>query len=159
MLSASHGRISRDPRTWMPGSWEPGRIRLEDTLVIKAVLIMTATVRGLDYLAPKPPLSTPAVESMRVAFPLAVWGLLFVIPAAVLLLGLLGRIHVAVWLGHGLLAVVYLALAVALGSEYVTHPWWNGIRSATGLLLPVGLHAMICLRTGWRPITWRAADE
>lgn len=150
--------ISRTGNPLKPGSWEPGRIGLLDALVLKAVLITTATVRGLDYLSPVER-TTTAVETMQLAFPLEVWGFMFLAPAMLLFVGLSARIHFAVWLGHGLLAISYFALLVALGGEYVTRPWWDGIRSASGMLLPTTLHALICFRTGWKPAHWLGQTE
>lgn len=153
MRSVNGMPLSKTDNTWMPGSWEPGRIHLVDALTIKVVLIVTATIRGLDYMSPAVRIG-PAAEQMQVSFPLVVWGLMLVIPATILAFGLASRTHFAVWLGHGLLAIVYLCLMVAMGAEFVTRPWWDGIRSASGLLTPVALHALICARTGWRPPAW-----
>ena len=77
-----------------------------------------------------------------------------------LALGLILRIHFLVWLGHGLLAAAYVAVFVSLSSEYLQREMWEGIRSATVVLAPLVLHALLSFRTGWRPPNWGAiVDE
>lgn len=134
----------------MPGSWEPGRIHVLDAIFIKIFLITASTLRGFDYLLPSG--NAPAtIESMASAFPIAVWAWMLLIPSSILLIGLSARLHFAVWLGHGLLAVVYMGLFASFAMVFVERPYFNGMRSATELLVPLLLHALICVRTGWRP--------
>lgn len=158
MRTEGDRRLSRDPRPWVPGSWEPGRIHLTDALTIKVVLIVMALVRGADYLSPIVR-TTPLIEQMQVSFPIEVWGWMLVIPALILVTGIGARVHLAVWLGHGLLAVAYLALAAATFPEYLGRMWFDGIRNATVLLAPLALHSLICIRTGWRPPRWEVAPD
>lgn len=146
--------ISKNSKTWVPGSWEPGRIGFYDAMIINATLVLVALSRGFDYVGPshnpnRP--STGTFDTMEAAFPMEIWGWFILIPAGILATSLIFRVHISVWLGHGLLAIIYFALAIALGSEFVVRPWWDGIRSATTLILPTVLHALICIRTGWRP--------
>lgn len=160
MRTDGNPRLSRNRNPVMPGSWEPGRFHLTDALVLKVVLIAMGVMRGIDYLTPSVRGWTPVTESMVGAFPLQVWAAMVLIPTATLMIGLLGRIHIAVWLGHGLLAGVYAALVVSLGLVYIERPFFDGMRSVTVLFLPATLHAVITARTGWRPPRWdNGGDE
>lgn len=151
--------LSRTPNTFAPGSWEPGRFHLSDALVLKGTLVFMAFWRGFDYLTP-PSEITQTIETMMLAFPLTVWGGAFLVLAAVLVVGLILRIHFLVWLGHGLLAAAYVAVFVSLLSVYMQREMWEGIRSATVVLAPLVLHGLLSLRTGWRPPNWEVvADE
>src|SRR5699024_8496280 len=151
--------LSRTPNTFAPGSWEPGRFRLSDALVLKGTLVFMAFWRGFDYITP-PIQVGPVTESMMLAFPLPVWGGAFMILAGMLAVGLILRIHFCVWLGHGLLAAAYVAVFVSLASVYLQREMWEGIRSATVVLAPLVLHGLLSLRTGWRPPNWEVvADE
>ena len=151
--------LSRTPNTFAPGSWEPGRFRLSDALVIKGTLVLMAFWRGFDYITPPPRLG-PITETMMLAFPLEVWGGAFLILAAMMAVGLALRIHFLVWLGHGLLAAAYVAVFVSLSSVYLQREMFEGIRSATVILAPLVLHGLLSYRTGWRPPDWGVdADE
>lgn len=145
--------LSRTPNTFAPGSWEPGRFHLSDALIIKGTLVLMALARGFDYITP-PSRVTEVTETMMLAFPLTVWGGAFLILAAMLAVGLALRIHFLVWLGHGLLAAVYVAVFVSLSSVYLQREMWDGIRSATVVLAPLVLHGLLSSRTGWKPPNW-----
>lgn len=140
-------------RPWVPGSWHPARLRSYDSVALTAVLLTVATVRGLDYALPSAH-SSPALAVAEQAFPIGVWGVLFLLPSMLLLVSALARIHGGVWMGHWILAIVYTALSVGLGIEYLSREWFDGIRSSTALALPAFLHLTIALRTGWRPLAW-----
>lgn len=146
-------RLSRSPNPFKPGSWEPGRFGLPDAVVVKLVLIVMAANRSFDYFTPMVNSPTTVTETMQTAFPLWWWGIMLAVPTLLLATGLAGRIHFAVWVGHGLLAIVYLALVTALGLVYIDRPMFDGSRSATVLLAPLVLHALLSFRTGWRPPT------
>ena len=147
----SHERV--ESRPWVPGSWHPARLRAHDSVALTSVLLTVATVRGLDYVMPSAHNSS-ALAVVEQAFPIDVWGVLFLLPALLLLVSALARIHGGVWMDHWILAIVYTALASGLGVEYLSREWFDGIRSATALALPAFLHLTIALRTGWRPLAW-----
>lgn len=158
-MRAEGAPLSRTPNTFAPGSWEPGRFHLSDALVIKGTLVLMALARGFDYITP-PSQVTEVTETMMLAFPLTVWGGAFLALAAVLAVGLILRVHFLVWLGHGLLAAVYVAVFVSLSSVYLQREMWDGIRSAAVILSPLVLHGLLSFRTGWRPPDWGVdADE
>ena len=150
--------LSRTPNTFAPGSWEPGRFRLPDALVLKGTLVLMALARGFDYITP-PSRVTEVTETMMLAFPLTVWGGAFLILAAVLAVGLILRIHFLVWIGHGLLAAAYVAVFVSLSSVYLQREMWEGIRSATVVLAPLVLHGLLSFRTGWKPPNWQVVAD
>lgn len=142
-----------DPESpWQPGSWRPGQLGIRDSVAMTVVLVVIALARGFDYLTPRVP-RTAGTAAIEDALPLWAWGLAFAVPAVILGLGALARVHRLVWLGHGLLAVIYLAIAVGLTGEYLTHAWLSGIKGGIGMFLPVYLHTTIAWRTGWTPRT------
>lgn len=142
--------ISRSPDPWRVGSWEPARLGLSDSIGITILLTFVAAVRGFDYITPKT-MESPALSVVEQAFPLWVWGLMFAVPAVFLAATALARIHAGVWVGHWLLVIAYVGLAVGLGVEYIQRPWLDGIRTVGALLVPFALHALVAFRTGWRP--------
>lgn len=144
---------SRSPDPWRPGSWEPGRFGVWDSIAITSLLVLVALVRGWDYLTPAY-IHSPGLSVVEQAFPLHVWGFAFALPALGLATSVLTRIHAGVWLGHWLLAITYVALAVGLAAEYTTRPWFDGIRSSTAMVLPAAIHLAVAIRTGWRPPRW-----
>lgn len=159
MRSPGSPRLSRTANPFLPGSWEPGWFRLSDALIIKITLIIMGLWRGFDYFTPQVTGTTTVTETMQTAFPLWVWGMLILVPTLALATGLALRMHFAVWIGHGLLAVVYAALVVSLTMVCIERPMLDGIRSATVLLAPLTLHALLCVRTGWKPPGWGALDD
>lgn len=159
MRSPGSPRISRTANPFLVGSWEPGRFYLTDAILIKLTLIFVALWRGFDYFTPTVTGPTTVTETMQTAFPFEVWGALVLVPALTLAAGLALRIHFAVWIGHGILAVVYAALFVSLMLVYIDRPLFDGIRSATALLAPLMLHALLCVRTGWKPPRWETESD
>lgn len=151
MRSHPRTRLSLSSNPFKPGSWEPGRFGLTDAVAVKLVLILMAANRSFDYFTPRDAGPTTVTETMQTAFPLEWWGVMLAVPTLLLATGLAGRIHFAVWVGHGLLAIVYLALVTALGMVYIERPLFDGSRSVTVLLAPLVLHTLLCFRTGWRP--------
>lgn len=149
----THRHLSITDKPWRPGSWEPGRFGLYDSIGITCVLVIISLVRGYDYLTPDS-VPTPALSVVEQAFPIHVWGLAFTLPAVLLATAVLARIHAGVWAGHWLLGIAYVALAVGLGAEYTSRPWLDGIRSAAGMALPATIHIGVAIRTGWRPPRW-----
>ena len=142
--------ISRSPDPWRIGSWEPARLGLSDSIGITLLLTIVGLVRGLDYITPKTT-ESPALSLVEQAFPLWVWGLMFAVPSVFLLVSAIARVHAGVWIGHWLLVIAYVGLATGLGVEYLSRPWFDGIRTVASLSAPFALHAMIAFRTGWRP--------
>lgn len=159
MRSPDESRLSRTANPFLPGSWEPGRFRPSDALIIKVTLIAMGLWRGFDYLTSAGMAPGPAQESMQTAFPLYVWGVLVLVPTLLLAAGLALRVHFAIWLGHGLFAAVYAALLVSLMLVYIDRPLFDGIRSATVLLAPLVLHIVLCSRTGWKPPNWNMSNR
>jgi hypothetical protein len=66
----------------------------------------------------------------------------------ILTVGMLNRWHAFVWTGHVILCLAYAGLCVGLVFGYLDRPWFDGIRSGTGLAL---LHYLLWWRMGFRP--------
>lgn len=146
-----------------PARWQPARLRPVDVSLVTTLLCITAAFRGLDYLTgddanargPKPGTES-ALVGIEAAAPLFVWGIAIIGGVLLIIVGMRRRWHVYVWCGHVLLSAVYLALASGLLPSYLDRTWFDGIRSATGLLLPTGLHLLLWFRMGPKPIDpWR----
>jgi hypothetical protein len=142
-----------------PRRWQPARLRRNDLTLISLLLLTTALSRGLDYLTgtdsnargPKPGVPSVLV-GIEAAFPLHWWGAAIVIGVALLVVGMGRRWHFPVWAGHVVLSAIYAALCIGLLAGYLERPWLDGIRGATGLILPFGLHTLIWWRMGPRPV-------
>jgi hypothetical protein len=146
-----------------PARWKPARLRRFDLVVITLGLWLTATIRGLDYITgddsgarPPKPGQTNVLVGIEAAFPLWMWGVIILTGTALLGVGVIRSWHAYVWWGHVILAAVYLALTVGLLPGYLGREWFDGIRGASGLILPTVLHSLIWWRMGRRPVeTWR----
>lgn len=125
----------------------PAVLRPGDVTMIVCLFAGLALVRSWDYLTPGAHTSAPVMETMRLAMPLQVWGVLIGVPALMLYVGMLTRAARLVWIAHAVLAALYAALAVSLGVEYVQRPWFDGIRSATALVAPAAFHALLAVRS------------
>lgn len=148
-MSAQHRAAPHSP--WAPGSWHPARLNQYDSVWLTGLLIVVGVVRGYDYITPSH-VASPSLAVVESAMPMTVWGTAFGLPAIALAFVALLRIHGGVWMCHWILAIIYAALAVGLGAEYITRPGFDGIRTAATLMVPAFLHLTIALRTGWRPL-------
>lgn len=133
---------------WKPrrGHWAPSSLRGGDVRTLMLLFAGAALVRALDYATgvDGSASGTPnsALASVERAFPLAVWAASLTTGALLVLLGMVGRWGTVVATGSLILAVVYFGLATGLGIEYVGRPALDGIRGATGLLVPVVWHVI-----------------
>lgn len=95
-----------------------GAIRL-----ILGYLIANLMVRGFDYLTGVD--ATKNQQYVEALLPFALWGYLFTLAGALLILGIWLDRHVVVWLGHALAAVFYTGLTIALfqGSLFAFDNW------------------------------------
>ena len=127
------------------GQWGAPPLNGRDTVVLMSVFSFAALWRALDYatgvdgVAAAPNSTLGTVEQ---AFPLAVWSGALATGAGLVLLGLAGRWNRLVATGSAILALVYLGLAVGLGVESLGRPWLDGIRGASGLVVPVVWHVI-----------------
>ncbi|MFW6776059.1 hypothetical protein ACOACO_17380 [Nocardioides sp. CPCC 205120] len=148
--------------------WQVARLTRIDVVRLTWLLFALALVRGFDYVTgddarlaqpPPEPLGTvlgysprSALVGVEAAFPLWIWGALILLAVSLLAVGLLGRWHRYVWLGHVVLSAAYTGLAIGLAYGYFERPWLDGIRSASGLVLPACLHTLLWWRMGPKPI-------
>lgn len=147
-----------------PARWRPARLRPFDVGLVTLLLIVVAAFRGLDYLtgddsgARSPQPGKPsALVGIEAAAPLHLWGWLIILGVALIAVGMWRRWHFPVWVGHVVLFATYLGLCVGLLPAYLGRSDFDGIRTATGLIVPVGLHLLLWFRMGPRPVDpWRA---
>lgn len=147
--------------------WQVATLTRIDVVRLTWLLWGLGVVRGLDYGTgadtaiaagtPAPafvghaPVS--ALVGIEAAFPLWIWSILILTSSGLLLVGLVRRWHSWVWVGHVALSALYLALSLGLAYGYLDRPAFDGIRTATGLLFPASLHALLWWRMGPVPIT------
>lgn len=129
--------------------WRPAVFVGTDSTIGAWILVFIAAVRGADYLRTGDATS-PTLDLVESTFPLLIWGLSFIIGAAVLAAGLLSRRHFVVWAGHGILWLTYAALAFGLIVPLL--PFEPSIRTGTDMLYLTFAHFIFLLRTGPRPL-------
>lgn len=112
-----------------PGTWIPGRLNLA-LLVIQLAALYQAGLRGRDYLEPR---SEYAIDAQGLgvldnAAALPIWGWLFYLSAAVVLVGLAGRWIALVVTGHAALFAWYGGVAIGiLQDQGVRIDWQVGL--------------------------------
>lgn len=130
-------------------SWQPARLRKGDHKVLVVWLLITAYVRGFDYLTGD---DVWGARDFMLAFaPEWFWGAGFLAGAVILSVGLFFRIHLVTYIGHGWLWAAYTvnSLALALAPSL---PYMNGIRGAGATGLVALLHFVYFTRTGPSPL-------
>lgn len=133
-------------------SWRPARFRPVDYYILTGTFALGALIRGFDYAAGERVWGIS--DAMSPYLPHKMWGVMFLIGATLLVIGLLGRRHAFIFLGHNFLAAVYGLNALSLLLVVVTVSRFNsdGIRWV-GTVMLIGLvHALLALRTGKHPI-------
>jgi hypothetical protein len=140
-------------RRWISrGSWRPPVFVRQDSRLIILLFCYSAAVRGLDYATGRDGTAASPSSPLAVieqAMPLTVWASLLLGAVGVLVVGMVGRWHRPVIVGHVVLAAVYLGLFAGLLPEYLHRDWFDGIRSAGGLAVPVVVHILCAARTRW----------
>ena len=128
------------------GLWSAPRLRGRSSVTLMAVFCIAALVRAWDYATGTDgTAATPgsALGAIERAFPLCVWGTALAVGAALVLGGAAGRWGLAVAAGSVLLAATYFGLTVGLLVEYLGRPWFDGVRAAIGLAVPVVWHIIV----------------
>lgn len=141
----------RKPYRLTSGSWVPARLTGPDMLLVLYAMILTPSLRAYDY-AYESSETASALSAVERFAPLWAWSIPFGIGALLLLLGVLSRRHLVVYIGHSVLACTYTVLMVGIFAGVVGHPWLDGLRGASALLLPVALHWLCWWRTGPAPV-------
>lgn len=101
------------------GDWRPGTHNLA-LLVIQLIALWQASLRGGDYIGDRSPLrpgangNPPALGTVEQAAPLWVWGSLFLVSTALVLIGLAGRWATPVIVGHVTLAGWYTGIGIGV---------------------------------------------
>lgn len=139
---------------WFPAPLTTGMLRL-----IALALAYQAAVRGVDYSVGNDT-SSASVSSFEKVFPLHVWGVAFMVGAGLLVTGILfSRQHPA-WLGHSVLGTLYGAVGVGLLFQSLDAPFFDGVRTGSGLLIAFLLHTVLgwVAAPGWT-LRWRGARD
>ena len=110
--------------------WSVAALSGFDIKLLTYFLAFQAAVRGLDYATGyEDERNSPTLSAVESAFKLEYWGAVFMVGAFILTAGALFKRHFFVWLGHSLLALFYLALAIGIFSSVSLTDGWDNIRS------------------------------
>lgn len=129
------------------GSWKPGAFTPADVTIITAALAASPVLKVVQGIIDPDVLPLTPVGG---AIPMVLWLAGFGIGSILLAVGMWQHRHGAVWIGHALLGLLYLILAIL---ELVTRQ--PGCAGATAVVCI--LHITLALRTGPRPIEGVAA--
>ena len=154
MTTARHRSYSLSPaRIGWAAQWKPAALGPWDIMLAAYAMVVMSLVRAFDYStgteAENPSSNLTAVEA---AAPLWGWALAFILFGTLLAVGVSLKRHLLVWAGHAALAVVYTGLLAGMVVSVLPHPWFDGIRAASALLLPCAMHWILAFRTGPNPI-------
>lgn len=137
-------------RKILTARWRPAVLTAGDIVLATYAVVTMALLRAYDYGTGND--ASPTLSIVEAAMPLGVWSALFAIGGLVLLIGARCRIHALVWTGHAWLFILYLALLTGIAWAAAAAPWFDNIRSASVLILPVLMHFLLALRTGPSPL-------
>ena len=135
------------------GTWRPATLTSSDIITIKVALAVTATLHAADY----------GIDIIRggdvveQALPVGVWATICGLVAFLILAGMAARAHWALFAGHFLGAVTYLALSVGSYQHAFTQVPPDEWRRGGPLLVVALIHWMLAMRSGPTPITQSSA--
>lgn len=128
------------------GRWAAPRLRGRSSRTLLVVFAVAALVRAWDYATGTDGTAATAgsaLGNIERAFPLAVWAGALAVGALLVFGGMLGRWSLVVAAGSVLLAASYFGLTAGLLVEYLGRDWFDGVRGATGLAVPVVWHIIV----------------
>ena len=135
------------------GTWRPAILTSGDAITIKVALACSAALRAADY-------GVDAIrggDAVEQALPVGVWATICGLVAFLILTGMAARAHWAVFAGHFLGAVTYLALSVGAFQHAFTQVPPDEWRRGGSLLVIAIVHWMFAMRSGPTPITQSSA--
>lgn len=131
------------------GTWRPAILTSGDVITLKVALACSAALRAIDY-------GDDAIrggDAVEQALPVGVWATICGLVAFLILTGMAARAHWAVFAGHFLGAVTYLALSVGAFQHAFTQVPPDEWRRGGALLVIAIVHWMFAMRSGPTPIT------
>lgn len=109
----------------------PVQIERPAATLIQTAALLTALVRGIDYLITPDGAAEQALGVVEAALPLHVWGSAYVVAGAIGLAGQVIRRYPVAAVAHGILAGLYLAFGLGqlvwVASLGETHGWRTGV--------------------------------
>lgn len=108
------------------------------------LLAVVGLSRGIDYWTD--PGGTSSLVIVEGIAELDAWGICLVLASSLLAVGLAGRLHLAVFLGHVACAGIYVMLTIATAQAVI--PTGNGYRGIGPLLTLTVLHVAFALLRG-----------
>lgn len=123
----------------------PIEVERPGATLLQAGAFLTALLRGIDYLAMPPGMSTRTLSYVEAALPYSAWGAMFAAAGTLGLAGQLMRRWPVAAVAHGALVGLYLAIGLgqllAIAALGETHGWRTGIGWILGGAL---VHAVLC---------------
>lgn len=135
------------------GTWRPAILTSGDVITIKVALAVTATLHAADYGVD----IVRGGDVVEQALPVGVWATICALVAFLILAGMAARAHWAVFAGHFLGAVTYLALSVGAFQHAFTLVPPDEWRRGGPLFVVALIHWMLAMRSGPTPITQSSA--
>jgi hypothetical protein len=123
-----------------------------DLIFLRLVLCFTATTRGLNWIDPQEAVFLDTLVDGPI--PREFWGMALLVGAFILALGSILQRHFWVWLGHGLLMIIYAAVIVAIIGYALTEPIDDFVlylRYIGIFAILAAIHVIFWLRTGASP--------
>ena len=133
--------------------WQQGILTPGDQRILTVILLWQVLTRALDYLRGIG-LSGPEFDLVETAFGAPRVGGALLVAVSLALGGMLFRWHLGVFLGHSLIAVIYLAIGVPILLSLEPS---DAVRAPGIFLASAVFHGLIALRTGRRPLVAETA--
>lgn len=138
-------------RNTKPGTWRQGILTAADQRILAIYMLWQSINRGTDYV--RGSLGSGAeYDILSRAFSADFVGIWFITFAGLALAGMFVRSHVAVWMGHGCLALAYFLFFLAMSASILVHQDFSATRGPGLLLGATLLHAFFAVRTGPFPL-------
>lgn len=141
-----------DQRQGVLGRWSQGVLTSRDQLTVVALLTIQTVIVAADFLraAELDGVDYRLIDSAAAE---AAWGFGFLGSALLVVVGIVLKRHLLVFLGHGLLFLMWALFGVGVSIAILGSDGWSqGWRAGFNPLAVAGIHLLIALRTGPTPL-------
>lgn len=133
------------------GRWKVGDFDRWVMIVVQVYFIYQASIRGLDYLGAQPSSSASGLARAEQDAPfglgLTFWGMVFLLGAAIFIVGASFRWWSWIVTAHLIIAGAYFVVSWGLFATAFSNHYWQGIRTPSGLLGATLLHCVLAVGT------------
>lgn len=116
------------------GEWEPGGKGWVLPLIFQCALVEALALRGIGYVSGRNGESA-SLGSVEDALPLWLWGTLFLLCAAAIVVGMATRTYFLQIGGHGWAAAFYAGIGWGVLADAVSAGRWEQLGAANGLIV------------------------